>query len=209
MAVGRKTRFSCPGEKITRARPGAVLFDPARPPRGLYVLRSGWVQLSSPENVILDYLGPGHVLGESSFSGGRPVMAKAVTPLEYRVYRRRELLNLLAQDRQFALKLVAELARRLERYQQAIGQLARGRVECRLIYALMLLVPRPAGTGWVRLVYSPTNVELARMIGATRWRVSRHMAQFQRLGWLRRDRGLWVNVERFNEVASLRCHQAA
>jgi CRP-like cAMP-binding protein len=136
-------------------------------------------------------------------------MARAVTPLEYRVYRRRELLDLLARDRRFALEVVAELAKRLERYQQAIAQLARGRLECRLVYALMLLVPRPAARGWVRLVYSPTNLELARMIGATRWRVSRHMAQFQRLGWLRRDRGLWVNVERFNELASLRCHQAA
>lgn len=209
MATRRKARFSLPGKRIQRARPGAVLFDPSHPPRGLYLLRSGWAQLSSSENVILDYLGPGRLLGESSFIGARTVMAKAVTPLEYQLVGRRELPGLLRRDPQLALDLIAELARRLERYQQTIGQLVRGRVECRLVYALMLLLPSPAARGWVRLVYSPTNPELARTIGATRWRVSRHMAEFQRMGWLRRERGLWINMERFKELARPRCQQAA
>lgn len=205
----RKARLSLPGKRIKRARPGTILFDAAHPPRGLYLLRSGWAQLSSSENVILDYLGPGRLLGESSLIGARPVMAKAVTPLEYQVWGRRQLLGLLRRDPRLGLELVAELARRLERYQQTIGQLVRGRIECRLVYALMLLLPSAAARGWVPLVYSPTNLELARTIGATRWRVSRHMAQFQRMGWLRRERGLWINMERFKELARPRCQQAA
>src|SRR5438477_452503 len=53
--------------------------------------------------------------------------------------------------------------------------------------------------GQVRLSFRFTNVELAKMVGTTRWRVSHLLNRFQRLGWLRRDRELWVQREGIQE----------
>jgi hypothetical protein len=60
---------------------------------------------------------------------------------------------------------------------------------------LFRLLPGQPGSGWVRLHWNPTNPEMARRIGTTRWRVSRLVNQFRRLGWLRRENGLWVQRE--------------
>jgi len=91
--------------------------------------------------------------------------------------------------------VLKNLALRLERYEETIRDLVTEPTERRLALALARLAPSRPSTGWVRLLWNPTNPELARIVGTTRWRVSHFLNHFQRLRWVRRQEGLWVQRE--------------
>jgi CRP-like cAMP-binding protein len=115
------------------------------------------------------------------------------------VFRGQELLDSMQRDRRFALRLLKNLALRLDRYEQAIGDFVTQKTESRLARLLSRLAPAKPASGWVPLKFSPTNPELARTIGTTRWQISHSMRHFQQLGWLQRRPSLWVRREGLNE----------
>jgi hypothetical protein len=51
------------------------------------------------------------------------------------------------------------------------------------------------------LEFSPTNTEIAKTIGSTRWQVAHFMRHFQQLGWLERRPDLWVHCETLGSIA--------
>ncbi len=185
--VGRRRRFAA----------GTKLFDVDRPARRVCLLESGRVELSLGPDVILGHLGPGDVLGERCLlsRGGSRQAARVLEPARLRCFTRKELLDCVQRDRKFGMRLLRRLAARLEACEQAIGDFVRERAERRAALALRRLAPPRPGSGWVRLSYQPTNLELARMIGATRWRISYFLNRFERLGWLRRRDGWWLNLD--------------
>jgi CRP-like cAMP-binding protein len=91
--------------------------------------------------------------------------------------------------------MLASLGMRIARFEEVLLDLVTARTMIRLARLLSRLIPRGAKSEWIRLPVSPTNPELARMIGTTRWRVSHFLTEFQKAGWLRRDNGFWVNPE--------------
>ena len=93
-------------------------------------------------------------------------IATSRSPLKVNAFSKSELLDRLQLDRRFALRLLKDLALRLDRCEQAPGDLVMDRTEWRLARLLCRLVPANAVSGWVALRYSPTNPELARTIGA-------------------------------------------
>ena len=176
---------------------GAILFDSRHPSRRLYQLRRGLVQLSTDSGVILDHLGPGAFCGEK-FLLSVPrcgQVAAAVSPTRVESYRRGELLERVQRDRRFAARLLRGLVHRIDRHEQSIRDFAKERLSRRLALLLSRHLPHRPAAGWVRLPWNPTNPELARAIGTTRWRISRLVNQFHRLGWLRREHGLWIQRE--------------
>lgn len=176
---------------------GATLFGGRHPSRRVYRLRRGLVQLSSDSGVILNHLRPGDFFGEKSLLSSPRCgqVAAAVSPSKVEAFGRRELLGRLRRDRRFAAQLLRGLAHRIDRHEQTIRDFATERPARRLALLLARLLPKRPAAGWVRLPWNPTNPELARRIGTTRWRVSRLVNQFRRLGWLRRENGLWVERE--------------
>jgi CRP-like cAMP-binding protein len=173
---------------------GAKLFDNDRPGRRVYLLRSGQVQLTGDRGAIVDYLSNGDFFGEKCLLGARRrnVTAKSLSQLEISAFRKSELLDSLQQDRRFAAQLLANLARRLDRYEQNIQDAVVEGTERRLALLLDRFLPNSPTSGWVQLLFSPSNSELARTIGSTRWRIAHFMGRFQRLGWLQRRPELWV-----------------
>jgi len=180
---------------------GATLFDSNHPPRRMYLLCSGHVQLSTSRGEIVDHLAPGDFFGEKCFLAPlrRGQAARTVSPASVAAFRKPELLDRLTGDRRFATQVVKNLALRLDRYEEALGDFAREPAERRLARLLWRLAPDRKVSGLVRLPFHLTNREMARAIGTTRWRVSHFMGRFQRLGWLRRQEGLWVDRERLGE----------
>jgi len=73
------------------------------------------------------------------------------------------------------------------------------RIEVRLARLLCRLAPTKPASGWVSLQFSPTNPEMARTIGTTRWQISHYMHRFQQLGWLQRRPGLWIQRDSLTE----------
>jgi CRP/FNR family transcriptional regulator, cyclic AMP receptor protein len=163
----------------------------------VYLLRSGRVLLACGPKAIVDYLSPGSFFGEQCLLGPgfRNQIATCLSPVQVSAYRRSDLLDLLRKDRRFALRLLKTLALRMSRYEENLGNFVVERAERRLVLLLFSFLPARANSGWVRLQFSPTNTELARTIGSTRWRVAHFMRRFQQLGWLDRRRDLWVRPE--------------
>jgi len=188
----RKQRVACVAFPA-----GARLFDCQHPSRRIYWLRSGCVQLSRDHKVVVDYLKRGALLGEKLLLSlrGPDQVAKAISAVEVSVFRKAEFFRRLRQDGRFAQQVLKSLALRMDRYEEAIRELATEPAERRLALALGRLAPTRPATGWVRLPWNPTNPEFAKMIGTTRWRISHFLNRFQRLGWVRRQAGLWVQRE--------------
>lgn len=176
---------------------GANLLDATLYPRRIYVLNSGQVRLASSTGVIFDHLKRGSFCGEKLFltaDNGKQA-ATALTPVEATAFRKADLLAEWRRDPSSALRLVKDLVMRLERYEELIGDLVNEKTDIRLARLLLRTAPPRPATGWVQLPFPFTNVELAKMVGTTRWRVSHLLSRFQRLGWLRRERDLWLHRE--------------
>ncbi len=179
----------------------AKLFDLDHPPGFVYLLRAGRVRLARGREAIVDYLIPGDFFGETCLLPmvRRGLIATSLSPVQAIAFRRSELLDLLQRDRPFALRLVKNLALRLNRYEETIRDSVAEHAERRLARLLFRFMPARAGSGWVPLRFSPSNSELAKTIGTTRWRVAHFMRKFQQLGWLDRRPELWVRTEGIRE----------
>ncbi len=167
----------------------------------VYLLRSGLVQLAGGRGAIVDYLRRGDFFGEKCLLGSRRrgLAAKSLSPVELSAFRKAEILTCLRQDRRFAARLLNNLARRLDRYEQTIEDAVVERPERRLALLFWRFLPARPASGWARLRFSPSNSELARSIRSTRWRIAHFMGHFQRLGWLQRRPELWVLRESLRE----------
>ena len=187
--------------KSTDFPAGIALFDIDHPPRYIYLLRSGRIYLVNTCGAIVDYLAPGNFLGEKCLLGSRfqDQIAASRSPVHVQSFRKSELLDLIQQDRRFALRLLKSMALRLDRYEQSLADFVAERIEGRLARLLSRLAPAKPRSGWVRLQFSPSNSELARTIGTTRWQISHYMHRFQQLGWLQRRPSLWVHLEGLQE----------
>ena len=197
MHAGRSHgRSACTGRASLRFPEKTTLFDSDHPCHRVYLLRSGRVQLSTDHKAIVGYLGPGDFFGERLFCRRHIVAeaAESVTPITVEAYQRSELLDEF-QDRRFAAKVLRNLAARIGRIEEVVLDFVTDRTKTRLAKVFARLIPRGANSEWVRLPVSPTNPEMARMIGSTRWRVSHLITQFQKAGWLRRDKGFSVRPE--------------
>jgi CRP-like cAMP-binding protein len=184
---------------------GTVLFDPRNPSRRIYRVKRGLVELSSDSEVILDHLGRGSFFGEK-FLLSKPLcgqVAKAIKPSTIEFFGRHKLLERLHRDRRFAVQLLRSLARRIDTNEQTIRDLAKEPAARRLALFLARSLPDRRAAGWIRLAWNPTNPELGRRIGTTRWRVSRIFNQLQRQGWVRRGKGLWIQREGLNAFLKL------
>jgi CRP-like cAMP-binding protein len=180
---------------------GAKLFDSDQPCRRVYLLRSGQVQLVSERGAIVDYLCRGDLFGEGALLGprrGGPA-AKSLSTVAVSTFGKSQLLDYVQGDRRFAAELLSALARRLGRYERTIQDAVVERAERRLALLLSRFMPARPRSGWVQLLFSPSNSELARTIGSTRWRIAHFMGHFQRLGWLERRPELWVSREGLRE----------
>jgi CRP/FNR family cyclic AMP-dependent transcriptional regulator len=176
---------------------GANLYDQAQRVRQVYLLNAGQVRLIGRNGVIFDHLKRGSFLGERALlkSDFNNHAAIALSPVEATGFRKVDLKAEWQRNPDFALRLVKDLATRLERYEELICDLVTEQAEMRLARLLLRTAPSRPPSGWVRLPFRFTNVELAKMIGTTRWRISYLLNRFQRLGWLRRDQQLWLRRE--------------
>jgi hypothetical protein len=78
----------------------------------------------------------------------------------------------------FARRLLKNLALRLDRYEQALADFVTERTERGMARLLTRLAAAKPASGWVRSQFSPSNSELARTIGTTRWQISHYMGRF-------------------------------
>ena len=172
---------------------GDVLFNEGDDGNQLYVVVEGKIKLGRSsvdgrEN-LLALLGPGQMFGELSFfdPGPRSATATAVTDVELGVLGHDVLGPLVEDHTGVALAFLHQLAERLRRTNEVVGDLVFSDVPGRVAKALIDLAERfgrQADDG-IHVSHDLTQEELAQLVGASRETVNKALADFASRGWLR------------------------
>ncbi|MCW2824754.1 MAG: Crp/Fnr family transcriptional regulator [Aeromicrobium sp.] len=174
-------------------RRGEILFSEGDDGDQLYVVTDGKIKLgrTSPDGRenLLAILGPGQMFGELSFfdPGPRSATATAVTDVELKGLGHEALSPVLNAHPDVAHALLNQLAGRLRRTNEVVGDLVFSDVPGRVAKALLDLASRfgrRADDG-IHVNHDLTQEELAQLVGASRETVNKALADFASRGWLR------------------------
>jgi CRP-like cAMP-binding protein len=190
----------------TRLDRGEILFNEGEPGDRLYVILDGKVKLGRTsadgrEN-LLAVLGPGEMFGELSLfdPGPRTATATAITDLALIGLGHHDLEPWLTSRPEVAGPLLAALAKRLRRTNEAMADLVFSDVPGRVAKALLDLARKfgTPGDDGLHVAHDLTQEELAQLVGASRETVNKALADFVSRGWLRLEgRGVvLLDVER-------------
>ena len=191
-AAAASVRASMDTVKIAK---GSILFKEGDDGEHLYVIVEGKIKLGTSsgdgrEN-LLSILGPGEMFGELSLfdPGPRTSSATAVTDAKVLSLSHGKVIPWLKQNPDVALQLLARLAQRLRRTNEAVGDLVFSDVPGRVAKALIDLGDRFGKTNAEGLLvnHDLTQEELAQLVGASRETVNKALADFAGRGWLKLD----------------------
>ena len=176
-----------------RLAKGDVLFSEGEPGEKLYLIESGKIKLSHTASdgreSIIAVLGAGEMLGELSLfdPGPRTATAIAVTNTKVFSMSHEALLPWLVGRPDLAVSLLAALARRLRRTNEALADLVFSDVPGRVAKALLELGSKFGEDSPDGLVvhHELTQEELAQLVGASRETVNKALADFSQRGWVR------------------------
>jgi CRP-like cAMP-binding protein len=174
---------------------GSVLFAEGDEGDQLYVIAEGKLKLGTSsgdgrEN-LLSILGPGEMFGELSLfdPGPRTSTATAVTDAKLLSLGQEKLLPWLIENPKVSLQLLAGLAQRLRRTNEAVGDLVFSDVPGRVAKALIDLGERfgKKTDEGLFVHHDLTQEELAQLVGASRETVNKALADFAGRNWLKLD----------------------
>ena len=174
---------------------GTILFAEGDGGDQLYVIAEGKLKLGTSsgdgrEN-LLSILGPGEMFGELSLfdPGPRTSTATAVTDAKLLSLGQEKLLPWLAENPMVSLQLLASLAQRLRRTNEAVGDLVFSDVPGRVAKALIDLGERfgKQTDEGLFVHHDLTQEELAQLVGASRETVNKALADFAGRNWLKLD----------------------
>lgn len=191
-AAAVSLRVSMDSVKINK---GAILFKEGDSGEHVYVIVEGKLKLGTSsgdgrEN-LLSILGPGEMFGELSLfdPGPRTSTATAVTDARLLSLSHAKLIPWLRENPDVSLQLLARLAQRLRRTNEAVGDLVFSDVPGRVAKALIDLGERfgKQTAEGLFVQHELTQEELAQLVGASRETVNKALADFAGRGWLRLD----------------------
>jgi CRP-like cAMP-binding protein len=193
----RSLKRQLDADKVTHVLPaGRQLFDEGAPPLAVHCIHAGLVKVArlgpGGEEQIIRVLGPGEVVGYRAVLAGEPFSASALTLEETTVCTipAPVLLALVRRSPDFALQVLAKVARELRISEDALVDLSRKTVRQRLAAVLLVLLGEraegvpPAGHSVVRLA----RRDLAQLIATSPESVSRALRRFAEEGVLGRSR---------------------
>lgn len=172
---------------------GHIVFREGDTGDRLFIVLDGKIKISRSapdgrEN-LLAVLGPGEMFGELSLfdPGPRTATASAITDSALASLDHDDLRPLLLAQPTVAVQLLAALAQRLRRTNEAMADLVFSDVPGRVAKALLDLAERfgDAEPEGVRVRHDLTQEELAQLVGASRETVNKALSEFANRGWIR------------------------
>ncbi|HVO60223.1 MAG TPA: Crp/Fnr family transcriptional regulator [Terriglobales bacterium] len=179
--------FNAMGHKQTYP-PGALLFAEGQNPRGILVLCSGRVKLSTASRegkvLILKVASPGAVLGLSAVLSGVPYEATAetVTPCRVNFLTRDHLAGFLSRYGEAGIRAARAVSKEYQDACLEIQEILLAPSSAGKLAKLLLSWAEGGGngTGEGRVRSMLTHEEMAQMIGASRETVTRVLTQLKR-----------------------------
>jgi CRP/FNR family transcriptional regulator, cyclic AMP receptor protein len=168
--------------------PSAVLFVEGQSPRGVYILCSGKVKLSTTSKegkvLILKQAGAGEVLGLSAVISGTnyEMTAETATPCQVNFVNRQQLMALLQRQSEVGVHAAQSLSREFQGAYRDIHDLVLARSSSGKL-ARLLLSCAPAGSAATqeqRLRSAMTHEEMAQRIGSSRETVTRLLSTLKK-----------------------------
>jgi CRP/FNR family transcriptional regulator, cyclic AMP receptor protein len=167
---------------------GATLFVEGQPARGVFILCSGRVKLSTSsadgKTLILRISEPGEVLGLPATVTGScyELTADVIEPAQANFISRNEFLNFLKENGEAALRVAQQLG---ETYHAAVSEmrtigLSHSAGEKLARFLLEWAANYPEEKGQIRIKLTLTHEEIAQMIGSSRETVTRLLADFRK-----------------------------
>src|SRR3974390_2113334 len=167
---------------------GATLFVEGQPARGVFILCSGRVKLSTSsadgKTLILRIAEPGEVLGFAATVTDTfyQLTADVIEPGQANFITRNDFLSFLKDNGEAALRVAQQLG---ETYHSAISEmrtigLSHSAGEKLARFLLEWAANYPEEKGQVRIKLTLTHEEIAQMIGSSRETVTRLLADFRK-----------------------------
>jgi len=171
---------------------GATLFVEGQAPRGVFVLCSGKVKLSTSsvdgKTLILRISEPGEVLGLPATVTGKPyeLTADVIEPTQANFIARDQFLHFLREHGEAALRVAQQLG---ETYHSAVAEmrtigLSRSVGEKLARFLLDLAAQHDEVAADIRFTLTLTHEEIAQMIGSSRETVTRLFSDFKKRHFL-------------------------
>jgi CRP/FNR family transcriptional regulator, cyclic AMP receptor protein len=164
----------------------AVLFIEGQRPRGVFVLCTGKVKLSTSSSqgktIITKISEPGDVLGLNATISNRPyeVTAEMVEPGQANFISREALLQFLRDHGEVAVRVAEQLSRNYYVAYEEIRTLGLTSSPAEKFAKLLLSWDSAKTDGQNQIRLTLTHEEIAQMIGTTRETVSRLFADFKK-----------------------------
>jgi CRP/FNR family transcriptional regulator, cyclic AMP receptor protein len=167
---------------------GAVLFVEGQTPRGVYVICSGTVKLSTSSKegkvLILKQAQAGEVLGLSAAISGTnyEMTAETDTPCQLNFIGRQDLMNLLQKESEAGVHAAVWLSREFQSAYRDIHDLVLSRSSSGKLARLLLSCAPPARpeSEEQRLRSAMTHEEMAQRIGSSRETVTRLLSELKK-----------------------------
>lgn len=169
---------------------GAILFVEGQTPRGIVVLCSGRVKLSTTSRdgkvLILKMAEPGEALGLSAVISGTPyeLTAETAGPCQVNFIDRESLMTLLDKHGELGLHSAQALSREFQSAYRDIHELVLARSSAGKLARLLLSWSagrdRDSAGREIRIRSSMTHEEIAQMIGSSRETVTRLLSELKK-----------------------------
>lgn len=167
---------------------GATLFVEGQSPRGVFILCTGRVKLSTSsadgKTLILRISEPGEVLGLPATVTGKPyeLTADVIEPTQANFITRQNFLLFLREHGEAALRVAQQLG---ETYHSAIAEMrtigfSHSVTEKLARFLLDLIADNDVIKGEVKVTLTLTHEEIAQMIGSSRETVTRLFGEFKK-----------------------------
>jgi CRP/FNR family cyclic AMP-dependent transcriptional regulator len=167
---------------------GATLFVEGQAPRGVFILCSGRVKLSTSSadgrTLILRISEPGEVLGLPATVTEKPyeLTADVIEPTQANFISKEDFLRFLREHGEAAVRVAQQLG---ETYHSAIAEmraigLSHSAGEKLARFLLDLSADHDEAKGETKMTLTLTHEEIAQMIGASRETVTRLFADFKK-----------------------------
>jgi len=176
--------------KFTSVYPkGSVIFVEGEAPRGVFILCSGKVKLTTSSSegrtLIVKVAQPGDVLGASATILGRSyeLSAETIEPAQLNFIRREDFLRLLSAHTEACMHTAQQLSEKYHAAQREIRTLGLSQTTGEKLARLVLDWCESEGAETARgtrLQVLLTHEEIAQMIGTTRETVTRLLSDWRR-----------------------------